>query len=388
MGPVRGIMKGSAGKLKEMPKRILIHTRALEIPGGKQSFLLALQDHFESEVTYFYYGARTTGGENIFRFLKRFTSDYLRFYRIVKAGDFDLVHINTSLNLKSYFRDSIFALISTQLKTKTLVYWHGWRWDFDRKIAGKITPYFRWTFGRADTMICLAEKFAKRLEEYGYKKPILTRTTLVEDAIFNYPEKRVVSTAKANGMTLLFLSRIEKIKGIYEVLDSYKALKLKYPDTGLRIAGVGSELGRVKAYVLQEGIPDVQFLGWIKGEQKIAELYHADIFLLPSYSEGMPMCVLEAMASGNAIITTNVGGLQDFFVEGDMGFFVKPKDSKDLREKLGRLLANEAMVKRQGGYNRGFAREKFTAKRVCKQLERTYEKLSSSVPEVSNEEIG
>ncbi|MGI9551424.1 MAG: hypothetical protein ACR2MT_09510, partial [Aurantibacter sp.] len=63
--------------------------------------------------------------ESKLAFIKRFFNDYLKFYRLLKKGNYDVVHINTSFNPKSYFRDSIFTLISKMLNYKTIVYWHG-----------------------------------------------------------------------------------------------------------------------------------------------------------------------------------------------------------------------------------------------------------------------
>ena len=121
-----------------MARKVLIHTRNLAIPGGKQSYLIAIEPYFKNEITYFFYGTQEVVKESKLSFLKRFFGDYIKFHRILKNGQFDVVHINTSYNLKSYFRDSIFTLISVWLGIKTVVYWHGWRWDFEKKIA---TPY-------------------------------------------------------------------------------------------------------------------------------------------------------------------------------------------------------------------------------------------------------
>lgn len=360
-----------------MDRNILIHTRNLVIPGGKQTYLKALQGHFKNNVSYFYYGTQEPMKESRLGFIKRFFNDYVRFYRLLKKGNFDVVHINTSFNPKSYFRDSIFTLISTMLKYKTVVYWHGWRTDFELKYASKIRPFFHFTFGKADAMICLASEFAERLKEYGYIKPVYLETTVVEDNIINPindNDSKEALGSKNENKIILFLSRVEKVKGIYETIESFRNLQNKFPNIKLNIAGTGSELDRVKDYVTEREIHSVHFLGWIDGDQKVRALYESDIFVLATYhGEGMPICILEAMASGKSVVTTDIGGIKDFFEDGRMGLKVKSKDPIDLEQKIEKLLSHPELMERIGAYNTVYAKERFSAKLVCQRLENIYE---------------
>jgi len=374
-------MKVSVGNdlKKSMKRNVLIHTRKLTIPGGKQTYLLAIQDYFENEVSYFYYGARLPVKESKFKFVKRFIGDYIKFYRLLKKGNYDIVHINTSLNLKSYFRDSVFTLISKSLKYSTVVYWHGWNLDFEKQYADKIHRYFHFTFGKADSMICLAKEFADKIKEYKYTKPVYVETTVVEDKIFDYgltaPAINAVENSEKN---ILFLSRVEKEKGIYETIDCFEKLKLRFPKLTLTIAGTGNELENAIKYVAQKGLEAVQFLGWIEGNKKIETLYNTDLLVLASYSEGMPICVLEAMASGKSVVTTNFGAIIDFFEDGKMGLKVKSKDSIDLEQKIERLLSNPKLMNQIGKYNAAYAKERFKPELVCRRLENIYEKTISA----------
>lgn len=361
-----------------MVRNILIHTRNLKIPGGKQSYLLALQSHFKNNVSYFYYGSQTTTKESKLSFIKRFFNDYFEFYRLLKKGNFDVVHINTSFNPKSYFRDSIFTLISKMLNYTTVVYWHGWKWGFVRKYANKIVPFFHFTFGKADAMICLASEFVDQLKTYRYKKPIFLESTVVEDQIIRHDEVGPLD-GNSDMKTILFLSRVEKEKGIYETIDSFNKLINKYPDAKLKIAGTGTELKPVKDYVNRQKIRGVNFLGWVADGDKIKVFDEADIFVLASYSEGMPISILEAMFMGLPVVTTNVGGVKDFFEDGRMGFKVKIGDSGDLSKKLDTLLANADLCRSMGNFNKHYAHDHFSSKKICERLERIYESVIDSM---------
>jgi len=359
-----------------MARNILIHTRNLCIPGGKQSYLIALQEHFENDVSYFYYGSQKPVKESIVGFIKRFLGDYIKFYRLLKEGDFDLVQINTSFNPKSYFRDSIFTLISKKLNYKTVVYWHGWRSDFEHKYARKLRAYFRLTFGQADAMICLAKEFSNTLKDYYFKKPIFLETTVVADDILNHFNiiPAIDSTrSKKDQKIILFLSRVEQEKGIYETLDSFQKLQSTVPNTVLHIAGIGDALERVKNSVAEKKIHGVEFLGWVEGHDKIKAFAEADIYVLPSYSEGMSIAILEAMAMGLPIITTDIGSIKDYFEEGKMGYKVRTHDTDDLKEKLEHLLRNDELRAEMSNFNMTYASNHFSSEKVCRRLESIYE---------------
>lgn len=366
-----------------MSKKVLIHTRNLVIPGGKQSYIIALEPYFKSDISYFFYGSLENIKESRLTFLKRFFGDYFRFYRRLKKERFDVVHINTSFNLKSYFRDSIFTWICWWTNTPSVVYWHGWRWDFEERIARKIKWYFRLTFAKADTMVVLAREFQQQLTDYyGYKKPVVLETTVVEDEVMALAneQENIPTYRNGNGHpVILFLSRVEKAKGIYETIDSFKRLLSKFPNLVLDIGGTGGELDKVKQYVADKQIPNINFLGWLAGQTKINAIQKADIFVLASYSEGMPISVLEAMSAGLSVVTTDVGGVKDFFEDGKMGSVVQVKDVVSLEEKFDQLLSNPAMRKKIGQYNMAYAKKRFAAAEVASRLEDIYTSIIKKV---------
>ena len=354
-----------------MKYKILIHAPILSSPGGKQNYFSALQDKFQHQIEFFFYGSKGRK-ESLLTVPIRLLKDYWKFYRKLKKNNYDLVHLNPSLNIKSFFRDSIFAFICGFTGVRMIVFWRGWRWDFEKKYVGKIVPFFRLTFGKATAMICLASAFSDKLRAYGYEGPIYLETTVVEDSIIDFKPPIEAVRQDAQEIAILFLSRVEKLKGIYETIDSFQNLQGKFTNIKLNIAGTGSELESVKAYVARNKIPNIYFLGWVNGNQKAATLYDSNIFVLPSYSEGMPNCVLEAMAMGKTVITTNVGGIKDFFEDGKMGFKVNINDTPDLEQKIEKLLLNRPLMNQISSFNKIYARERFTVDMVCKRLENIY----------------
>jgi len=365
-----------------MKYKILIHAPNLSTPGGKQTYFASLKDHFKNDIDFFFYGSQGKK-ESFLKMPFRVLRDYYKFYRLLRTNDYDLVHLNPSLNPKSFFRDSVFALICSLAKVKMTVFWHGWQWGFEKKVVARIVPWFRASYGRADSMIILGKEFGDQLKTYGFKNSIYQVTT-VADPIFFKPENRIVHYSEGatpqNKLKVLFLSRIERVKGVYETIEAFESLKLHNPNIKLTIAGTGSELEAVKNHIKNKSINDIEFLGWITGDKKVEAFNTSDIYLLPSYhGEGLPCSILEAMAIGLPIITTNVGGIKDFFEEGIMGYLVKMKDSDDISHKLQLLINTPENMKTMGKYNLNYAEKRFTPEQVGARLEDIYSR--TIVPE-------
>ena len=359
-----------------MRYKILIHAPNLSTPGGKQTYFASLKNHFNSDIEFFFYGSQ--GKPEMFIMTPyRLLKDYWKFYSLLKKNPYDLVHLNPSLNAKSFFRDSIFALICKLTQVRFTVFWHGWQWGFENKVVSKIVPWFKFTFGKANSMIVLAQEFANQLKKYEYKKSIFQVTTVADPIFFTDADNvNPVADPKNNSkIKLLFLSRIERVKGLYETLDAFCELKKGHNEFELVIAGTGKELEAAKNYVEINAIKEVEFLGWVTGASKLEAFKQADIYLLPSYhGEGLPCSILEAMAVGLPVVSTDVGGIKDFFEDGKMGYLVEMKNPSDICTKLNLLIKEPQRISNMGNYNRQYARQRFTPKEVSTHLESIYRK--------------
>jgi len=141
------------------------------------------------------------------------------------------------------------------------------------------------------------------------------------------------------------------------------------------VAGDGLEFAGAKRYAEVQGIENVNFTGYITGSAKHKAFLEADVFLFPTYGEGLPISVLEAMAYGLPVITRPVGGIKDFFVNGTMGYLIESKEPRDFAELMGTLLRDPESLERIGTFNRNYAREHFGADRVASRLQDIYGQL-------------
>ena len=354
--------------------RVLVTCPMLEIPGGVANYYRVLRRHFTSDVKYFIVGARLNE-VGLLNKVIRFCSDCFLFARMLNRSNYDLVHLNPSLVPYSLIRDGLFLVIAKVFRKKVIVFMRGWDQKWERNIRRFFPWLFRAVYFRSDAFIVLSTEFKDRLQEMGYSGPIFVETTVVEDDIFSSVEAvpgMLEVKITDNKINILYLAHIERAKGIYEAVDAYRILKGLYPHVMLTIAGNGIEAVTVKSYVEEKGIPDVMFLGYVTGEAKRNAFKKGDIYLFPSYSEGMPNSVLEAMAYGLPIVTTAVGGLRDFFKNSEMGFITESTDAQTFVELIETLINNPEACSRIGRHNKLYAKEHFAASKVIKRLLKIY----------------
>ncbi|MCA1021058.1 glycosyltransferase family 4 protein [Halobacillus litoralis] len=165
--------------------------------------------------------------------------------------------------------------------------------------------------------------------------------------------------------SFLFIGRLIKDKGVMEYLKACKDIKENYPHVRFLLVGpFDSNPSALKPDELKPYIED----GFIEyyGEQSDVRPFisQSTSYILPSYHEGTPKTVLEAMAMGRSIITTDAPGCRETVVDGLNGYLVKIKDTKGLANKMEYLVANPEINKKMGQKSAEVAREKYDVKIV------------------------
>ena len=354
---------------KEM--KILINTPPITGNGGVANHFLGLKNKFTKDVHY-----NDIGSEhrkiNIIVLILFF--DYLKFiFKLITIKP-KVVHLNPSLSSKAVFREVIYLIIAKIFRKKVLIFWHGWNTDFEKKINTKYRQLFKIIYNNANAHIVLASDFKKKLQEWGITKPIFLETTKVDDKLLLNYSKNDIQNKK---MQILFLARLEKNKGIFETIESFKLLQKKYKNLVLNIAGTGKAFDKVKAKIKDENLQNVKILGFVSGNQKVECIKDALFYMLPTtHGEGMPTSILEAMAFACIIISRPVGGTVDFFQENKMGHLIQSLNPEDYAQKIDKILSmqKEERIK-ISEYNYEFAKKKFYASTVAKRLEKIYKNL-------------
>lgn len=351
--------------------KVLVLTMDITNIGGIGNYFNILKNKFHVPVEYLITGKRARES-GLFSYLKRFISDYSTFQK--KVAHYDLVHINTSMRIKSFVRDAVFLWLGKRAGKTCLVFIHGWNWGFVRFHDTFFPNLYPRLFFRADGFIVLANEFKDKLRSWGYQKKTYLLSTLVDDELLaGFGKDDIQKRIQENYFNVLFLARIESEKGIYTSLDAVKRLsELHNGNIRLSIAGTGGELKRAKEYALSIDCP-AEFLGFVKDDDRRPVFRQADVYLFPTqYGEGMPTSLLEAMSFGLPVITTSVGGVKDFFEHGMMGFLCEQVSPAECAKYLSQLYLDKNLRKKQSLYNYTWAKKNVMAQSVLQRLEDIY----------------
>ena len=346
---------------------ILLVVANLSTLGGVSIFWNSLLSAFE-KTNYFNFDIFQIGGhgKNIFGPIL----DQWRLNKKLKSNKtLELGIINPSLLNKSFFRDALFAKQMAKNNLPFIVFFHGWDLEFEAKVTNKYINFFLKSFGKAEKIFVLSEDFKVKIIEWGYKGKVIIQTTTVDATLthnFTLKEKIKEKETDTSITKILFLSRIIKEKGIFELIEAFEHLNKKRDDIELIIAGDGEAFTQLKNVVKHKR--NIRVTGFVEGENKIALLKESDLYILPSYTEGLPISVLEAMMFGLPVITTKVGGLKRFFKNGKMGYFIEPKSIIDIEKKIELILSNKAKLKEMSKFNYQYAQKKLTNDVVAKKL--------------------
>src|SRR4030067_1821894 len=140
--------------------KIILLTQDTDLPGGVANFFRILKKRFQADLEYHVTGSRHPA-ENKMIMLRRLYKDYHDYMFSLRF--FDLVHLNTSLRIKSVYRDGLFLLISKAFGKKVLLFIHGWNPDLEKKIETKYLWLYRSIFFKANQIIVLSEQFKQKL---------------------------------------------------------------------------------------------------------------------------------------------------------------------------------------------------------------------------------
>lgn len=234
------------------------------------------------------------------------------------------------------------------------------------KLLSRFIPF---VFKRCDFVICQSIKWKLFFEEH-MKEHKRDKLVVIENWIDT--NKEYNPTPKGNELLIIFLGWIEETKGVFDLYEGFKQALETSRDLRLQYAGKGSALNALIEMVKTDGLEDkVDFLGWVTKKEKTDLLNRADVFVLPSYFEGYPNSLLEAMLFGKACIATRVGSVEDVIMEKENGFLMEIGEIEKISATLVRLSEDYDLLSRVGRA----AREKVLRDNSISSATSKFEKL-------------
>ena len=204
--------------------------------------------------------------------------------------------------------------------------------------------FIRYTIGRSSTFLCQGSSFQKfAIKELGFEAstaPIIPNWTATEEHLLIGASRKYQKAD--HDPKILYLGHMEDSKGIMDALDAILILRDKKIKFHMIFSGKGRALARALRFVeLHKLKKYVTFTGWVDQKAKAVLLDACEIFVLPSWSEGLPNSMIEAMSAGLACVLTRVGMIEDYVVNGRDALVVSPRNPSELSGAIKTLLLDQ-----------------------------------------------
>lgn len=290
-----------------------------------------------------------------------------------------VVHINTSLNPRAYWRDLAYLLVAKLLRCRVLYQVHGGELPakfFER--SRLLTGLLRWSLELPDLVVVLASCELEAYREFVPEREVVALPNGIDCRAFAHIPTVVGDAAQP--LRLIYIGRAAREKGLYETLQGMRlALELGV-DARLTVAGGGPEEARLRRYAAALGLASrVTFVGPVFGSDKVNLLAGADVMLLPSYAEGLPYALLEGMAAGIPVIATPVGAIPDVVTPGTHGYLVRPRDGKAIAEALALMAGDRERLAWMSRACRRRVRAAYSIERLAAELALRYREMAGGV---------
>lgn len=255
-----------------------------------------------------------------------------------------IVHIHGAANA-SFRRAQIFIRISKALGRKVILHEHAADFvEFFNKTSDKQSIVE--SINACDRLIVLSKSWHDYFSSIGVDSERIT----VLNNIVSPPQKHMTEP-KAHGpiLKLLYLGEVSYRKGCYDLLHAIAENRENFAGRlHLRIGGNQVD-GDIQEFIREHSLSDiVTYEGWLSGTRKEKCLYDADVYILPSYNEGLPIAILEAMAHAHPVISTPVGGIPEVISDGRNGLLTAPGDRKNIATAIMKYIDSPGLISEHG----------------------------------------
>lgn len=287
-----------------------------------------------------------------------------------------IIHINTA-GYWAFLESSVYVLLSKLFLKKVIFHIHANSFDSYYLNSSYLMKLFiKNVLNISDKVIVLSNYWKTFfINKIGLSEDNIC---IVHNAILfsKFQSKETKKNISSKNVNVLFLGGTDaKRKGVYDILKSIPLVINNYPEVKFILISK-NEIKNIKAICKDLGIEkNVQVLDQIEDENKISLLHAVDIYILPSYSEGLPISILEAMASGLPIISTTVGSIPEVITNGVNGFLIEPGDYKALAERISELIIDNSLRDKMRLNNEAKVKNNYDLSILVRDLNRLYSQV-------------
>lgn len=301
-----------------------------------------------------------------------FLTSFLRFICLLISGKVSLAHVHVACDM-SFWRKCIFVIAAKIFKAPVLLHIHAGHFpDFYNDRCNDLQKSIvRRVLSSVENIAVVS----KQLD--GWIRSIARPKSIV---IIKNPATLSISAAhcQRQSATLLFLGHLSAGKGVYDLIHAMRDVTAIIPDARLLLCGDGN-IEPINKTIKDLGLCDaIDVLGWVNQERRAELLMTSTIFILPSYAEGLPMSVLEAMVAKLPVIATDVGGIPEAINHERDGLLISPGNVVSLKTNIIRLLKNPDERYRLSESALAKVKDLFSASRAIASLEQLYDDISAA----------
>lgn len=278
-----------------------------------------------------------------------------------------LVYIPISQTTIGYLRDSGFILLAKLLGRRVVCHLRGGNFrNWLAGASGATRAYVRLVHGLVDGQIVLGETL----------RPLFAGI-LPPERLHVVPNGKDIAyalrPAPDGTVRVLYLANIVRTKGVLDALHAVRAVAAACPQAQFLFAGAWEDpvLRReIEAFLAANPDLPITWLGAVRGQEKSDLLNRADIFVFPTYypPEGHPWVIVEAMAAGLPIVSTDQGAIVESVIHGENGFIVAKQDPGAVAQRVIELIRDPALRARMGASSRRLYLAEFTEARMVARL--------------------
>jgi glycosyltransferase involved in cell wall biosynthesis len=294
--------------------------------------------------------------------------------------DAPLVHIMLA-SRASFWRKSVVCLMARAMGRPYLLHVHGAEFMqfYEQECGSAVKRFVRHIFSNAALVLALSDEWRMSLQRISPR----THVEVLPNAVA-LPDEHSLQRLQGRAPTLLSLGQLGRRKGSYDLVRAFARTANRFPRLRLVCGGDGDIAG-VRALAARLDVADrVVCPGWLSAERKRAELAGATVFVLPSYAEGMPMALLEAMSWGLPVITSPVGGIPQLITHDVNGLLVAPGDIDAVAAAITRLMGEAALRERLGNAARATIEKSFSLETALERLGRIYRRFGIEAHEATD----
>ena len=328
-----------------------------------------ISNNKEVEYIHFEVGRKDAESQGALSRIKRILRNKKEWEQLLKQNKDAVVHYNIPLMKAAIIRDYMLIKVAHDLGMHIVLHIHGGNYIKERNRPWYLRKLLNRIFAWGKHVIVLGEEEKSILEEDFGLNNVISLPNCIDLTEAKSFDRNI------NGketLDILYIGRIEPNKGIDYIFEACKVLKEENVNFHLNFAGKEEIEGQYIPKFKEEFADNFTFHGIVSGGKKDEILKKCDIFLLPSFYEGLPMSLLETMSYGQVPVVTPVGSIPTIVMDKVNGIFVRVKNTEDIVNAIKELTTNKDFCTVLSQKAKETIIEKFNDKEYIKKLNILY----------------